>query len=290
MYVENTSLTRDIDFERQYLHLHNKGFLWAVYLLATQSDSEAIYEQLYQDWSSLDTITGEDIAIVMANLPSYLPTPFENKLHRLPILKSEQQERNITDANTIFSEKLAKQLDISAVQFPCLVFVNLLNSDAKPILVPLQSNTRLYPVMKYIIFRVKELSENLKEYTHKLKQFKSIHYYDDLVKRFKNAVAAEDLYSGNIDVLLQDINYDYTAFRTLQELLYELRRRNVPLLGDSLSEDIIMKLRKVQKRYPDFERRYQYYTELQARIKEINDTIADIIQNVDVANCAQDAE
>ncbi len=268
MYVENTSLTRDIDFERQYLHLHNKGFLWAVYLLATQSDSEAIYEQLYQDWASLDTITGEDIAIVMAHLPSYLPTPFENKLHRMPLLTSEQQERNI----------------------PCMVFVNLLNSDAKPILVPLQSNTRLYHVMKYILLRVRELSENLKEYAHKLKQFKPIHYYDNLVKRFKNAVAAEDLYSGNIDVLLQDNNYDYTAFRTLQELLYELRRRNVSLLGDSLSEDIIMKLRKVRERYPDFERRYQYYTELQSRINEINDTIADVIQNIDVTHCAQDAE
>ncbi len=287
MYTSNITTIKDVgEFDKQYLSLRKEGFIWAVYLLANEADSADIYRRLIDDWTSIDAITGTDIVMVIAN---DTPALFDRRLKRVSSFNDSQQSRNIANANTTLSELATRHFGLSIMQWPCLVFVNLKDRNAQRIIVPLRSDTRMYDVMKYIMYRIKDLSKNLTTYINNLESFQNEQMYDDLTTKFRNAVLENNLCDDSIDTLLTDTRNSYN-YRHLEQILQELHYRKIWLYGDSKKVSILSRMKSCQEKYPDFDARYTQYKAIQERILTINNMIVDIIHNIDVANCKEDAE
>lgn len=146
----------------------------------------------------------------------------------------------------------------------------------------------MYDVMKYIVYRVKDLNKNLTTYTNDLELFENEQMYDELTARFRTAVIENNLCDDYIDNLIMNINDSY-SFQELEQMLEELHSRKIWLYGDSKRSSIISRIKICRNRYQNFDERFEEYKSISERINVISDDIANVIQNIDVTNCSKDA-
>jgi len=214
-----------VDLYKSYLAGAEKnGFILSGCLIARQADSNKLYENLFDTWTSLHDLTGNNVCLFFAghqkdrvelyisngdtignktgyhNGTSYSQYPF----YSFAFLE-EQNEREVIRSHTLEINALKEFFNIREKELPCLI-ITLLDSKENFILPILNSN--FYDFMKSFIINLEDDLLNYKIIkSHLIKEESKKKRIDSDLDRVNNTLKR---YDCNIDELKSEIISTFT--------------------------------------------------------------------------------
>lgn len=177
-----------VEFYKKYLeNLKEQGFLWCMFLLSRNAETEDIFVDVVRHWTSLNDITGKNIAFVFscdermkraAVIRLYesrgVVNPFISKV---PMGETEWCWDSMeTDFDVRYVERMPNEslaelhsqsitdmvefLGISEADVPSLVLTNLMTK--KHYLLPISNHTEIYKVVKRITVGLENITDQWK--------------------------------------------------------------------------------------------------------------------------------
>lgn len=177
-----------VKFYREYLkELKKRGFLWCMFLLSRNAETEDLFVSVVKHWTSLDDVTGKKIAFVFScserekrtamigaggsagavnPFISKVPTegtefiwdPMETYFDEQYVMHMPKQ--SLAELHSQSITDMVEFLKISEVNVPSLVLTDLMTE--KHYLVSITNNTNIYKVVKDITIELESIEKRWK--------------------------------------------------------------------------------------------------------------------------------
>lgn len=280
----------DYIFDRQKSEFRKKGFIWCVYFVAFKCEANKLYEEIRDKWSDLDAVTGKNIAFVIADDSASNILHLGSEIERMRYVP-KHKEHSFAETNTIMTPIGMKVFGVSPEQIPCLVFCNLLNDNFSPIIIPVQNDSDLFSIFKYLSVRLKCYTDRLVEISRRISRgYRGIETYFDMVSRF---LCVSNGYVNNGETAEQILNQlpnSYAERRLIEYWNIVTQNSKEKIWGNSKASSLAVKIINLRRKLgSSFEFKSDYYFQMMFDVKEIQNEIYDVVRNIDVLRCKQDA-
>lgn len=171
-----------------------------------------------------------------------------------------------------------------------MVFRNLLSDKFDPIIIPVCDDSDLFQIFKYLSIRCKCYIDRLNEISRKISRgYRGIEKYLDMVDRFIS-VSNGYVYNGeSAEQIINQLPNSYAEQRLIEYWEIVGKRKTIIWCNSkrsSLADKIIMLRRDIGNKYGIKKEAYLYMIS-EARI--IQNEMYDVVRNIDVFRCKEDA-